>query len=258
MLELWGGFDALTTDLRSGTARTLLDHWVSVKQEGRPGICLEGRRYLRLSDVVIVTELSEQGSRALLDRYVRREIASRGLILQCSLCGATAFYHLEEVGPGFKCWRCRRANELTRIAWKGPAEEPAFFYALDEVAYLGISNDIHVPILALAEVAKGSRSFLHMPEVEVHQPGRKNIEIDIWAIVDGRIVVGEAKKDDKLERNEETERKRCDALKGVLSALTADVFVVASAGPQWSQRTRKVVEDRLSGTISIRWLNNVL
>jgi hypothetical protein len=96
-----------------------------------------------------------------------------------------------------------------------------------------------------------------MPEVEVHRPGRKHIEIEIWAIVDGRIVVGEAKKDDKLERNEDTQRKRCDALKGILSALTADVFPMASASPEWSERTRKVVEDRLSGVVPTRRLNNV-
>jgi hypothetical protein len=48
-----------------------------------------------------------------------------------------------------------------------------------------------------------------------------------------------------------------DALKGILSALTADVFLMASASPEWSERTRKVVEDRLSGVVPTRWLNNV-
>ncbi len=256
MLELWGGFDALAADLLTGTPRTLLDHWITPKGENRPGICIQSRRYLRLSDVVTVTSGTEEDSRVLLDRYLQRGIASRGLIFQCALCGATAFYRLEEIGPGFKCWRCRQPNEITRPAWKG-GEEPEFFYELDEVAYLGIAANIHVPVLALAEAAKGSRSFLQMPEAVVHRPGKKDIEIDLWAIIDGCIVVGEAKKSDHLERNETLERTRCDALKDIVTAMTADQFLMASAEPAWAERTRAVVASRLAPAIPVRWLNNL-
>ena len=69
------------------------------------------------------------------------------------------------------------------------------------------------------------------------------------------VVLGEAKKG--LETNEDREKKRCDVLKNVLTTLTADEFVMASAKTAWSARTRRVLKDRLGSTLPIRWLNNV-
>ncbi len=143
-----------------------------------------------------------------------------------------------------------------RAAWKGP-DEPEWFYALDEVAYQGLTSNIHVPILALAELSRSTRSFLHMPEAVVHRSGHEDIEVDIWAIVDGRIVIGEAKKSDRLESSDRREKQRCAALRVLVADLTADEFVMATAAPAWSERSKNNVERTIGSTTAVRWLTDL-
>ena len=255
MVELWGGLPALADDLRDGPARSLLTSWVNYKKDS--GIWhIQDRNYLRLDDVSRTTGLDAGEARQLLDRYQHLCIATRGLVLRCRLCAGTSFYRLEDLGPGFRCGRCRQANEIARAAWKGK-DEPDWFYALDEVAYQGLASNIHVPILALAELSKSASSFLHMPEAIVHRPDDNDIEVDIWAIVDGRIVLGEAKLSDRLEPTAKLEQRRCGALRTLVDDLAVDEFVMATAGSAWSARTTNSVENVIGPRTNISWLTDL-
>jgi hypothetical protein len=255
MIELWGDISALADDLRTGPAWSLLSSWVS-DETGGDIWRIQGRNYLRLDDVSRATGLAAGESRHLLDRYQHRSIAARGLVLKCSLCARTSFYRLEDLGPGFRCERCRRENEIARAAWKGP-DEPEWFYALDEVAYQGLTSNIHVPILALAELSKSTRSFLHMPEAVVHRPGHADMEVDIWAVIDGRIVIGEAKKSNQLESSDRREKQRCAGLRTLVADLTADEFVMATAGSAWSERSKNNVERTIGSSAPVHWLTDL-
>jgi hypothetical protein len=106
-------------------------------------------------------------------------------------------YRLEDLGPGFRCQRCRQDNQITSCAWTGP-REPQWFYGLDEVVFQALAASAQVPVLALASLAQATRSFLYMNEAVVRAPGRNDLEVDLWAIADGQILIGEAKKSDKL------------------------------------------------------------
>ena len=128
-----------------------------------------------------------------------------------------------------------------------------FRSALDEVAYLGLRNDIHVPLLALGAMAKTATSFLHMPEVVVAREGERDLEVDLWAIVDGRIVIGEAKKGDVLAETESEEITRCAALLRLARDLSADEFVMASGANRWKERTQRAVEETLGRELAITW-----
>ncbi len=234
MIDLWGGFTALTGDLE-GSTRSLLRSWVKAKSDATPGIVKQQRRYLRLGDVMKLTGMKIDDARDLLDGYLRRDIISRGLLFTCAVCRGTSFYRLEDLGTGFRCQRCRQVNEILRTSWKGP-REPTWFYALDEVVFQGLLANAHVPLLALARVAKSAKSFLHMPEGKVHINGRPEMEIDLWAIADGKIIVGEAKIGGRLEKTAAAESARCQAFKQLAEDLTADEFVMATAG-QWRPET---------------------
>lgn len=253
MIELWGDLPALADDLRTGAAWSLLSSWTSDTVDGDLGRIHQNRKYLRLNDVSQIAALPVGEARQLLDRYQHRSIATRGLVLKCSLCASTSFYRLEDIGQGFRCQRCRQENEIARGVWKGP-EEPEWFYALDEVAYQGFRANIQVPILALAELSRSTRSFLYMPEAVVHRPGQDDMEIDLWAIVDGRIVIGEAKKSDQLESSDRREKQRCAALRALVADLTADEFVMATAGSAWLARSKNNVERTIGSTTSVRCL----
>jgi hypothetical protein len=126
-----------------------------------------------------------------------------------------------------------------------------------EVAYQGLRSNIHVPILALAQLAGSARSFQHMPEAVVHRDGYPDLEVDLWTIVDGRIVIGEAKISNRLKSTKGKEAQRCAALKGLIEDLSADEFVMATTGPGWCGRTETLVNEKLAPAAKITWLTNL-
>ncbi|MHB1554387.1 MAG: hypothetical protein ACYCSX_11230 [Acidimicrobiales bacterium] len=93
-----------------------------------------------------------------------------------------------------------------------------------------------------------------MPEAVVHRPGHEDIEVDIWAIADGRIVIGKAQKFDRLESSDRRDKQRCAALRALVVDLTADEFVMATAGSAWSERSKNNVERTIGSTTAVRWL----
>jgi len=122
--------------------------------------------------------------------------------------------------------------------------------------FLGLDNNIHVPILALNNLATPARSLLHMPEVVVRRPGETDLEIDLWAIADGRIVIGEAKKGDKLDETSEEETDRCQRLVKLARDLTVDELVMATA-KRWSKRTVHNIEQAVGGTLTVTWMTDL-
>lgn len=256
IVELWGDLTSLAADLASDApTRTLLKDWTS-KDQGH-GRIHDERKYLRASDMARITKLNKPQVRELIDRLLGRSIAFRGLVLRCRLCANTSFYRLEDIGPGYRCPRCRQSNEITSGAWTTEAAEPEWFYSLDEVVYLGLTNNMHVPVLALGQLAKKSSSFLHMPEAVVQKDGESDIEIDMWAIIDGRIVLGEAKKNNRLAEQPEDEETRCARLLHLIRAWGVDEFVMATASSRWAERTVKTVETALADTVQITWMANL-
>jgi hypothetical protein len=253
MIELWGDLSALAGDLQGPPTRKLLTSWASDTIDGDLGRIHQRRKYLRLGDVMKIAGLHIDRARDLLDRYLAKGIVARGLVLQCGMCAGTSFYRLEDLGPGFRCQRCRQDNQIARQAWRGP-REPQWFYGLDEVVYQGLDSNVQVPVVALAELAKPAKSFLYMPEALVRTPGHNDLEVDLWAIVDGKILIGEAKKSDKLETTVRREKARCTALRAVADAVTADQFVMATSSAQWNQRTRDSVTKLISPAVPICWM----
>ena len=256
MVEMWGSFSRLAEDMRTGPIRKLLSSWCSETVVGDHGRIHQSRKYLRLSDVSGVTGLTVENAREILDFFQQRLIVTRGLVLKCNQCMGTSFYRVEEIGQTFRCQRCRQDNELARATWKG-SEEPEWFYGLDEVAHQGLRSNAHVPILALSELAGRAKSFLYMPECVVHRPGLSNMEIDIWAVIDGRIIVGEAKSTDHLESTAKLEKKRCAAFRDLANVLSADEFVMATSMSSWSQRSKRNVDEIISPFMPVKWLHNL-
>jgi len=255
MIELWGDFTTLAADLTAGPAASLLSGWIDADK--KPGRVYQERKYLTLADVSAMTGGSEGKARRVLDRYLQRSIAARGLLLTCEQCLGTAFHRLEDIGAHFRCQRCRQHNPIVRSAWKGQELEPQWYYGLDEVAYQGLDSNIHVPVLALATLAQSAHSFQHMPEAVVRREGYPDLEVDLWAIVDGRIVIGEAKISDRLESTKRKEAQRCAALRGLIEDLSADEFVMATTGPGWDGRTETLVNEKIAPTAKVTWLTNL-
>lgn len=83
------------------------------------------------------------------------------------------------------------------------------------------------------------------------------IEIDIWAVVDGRIVIGEAKKSDRIESSDGREKQRCTVLRALVADVTADEFMMATGYSAWLERSKNNVDRKIGSVTRVRWLTDL-
>lgn len=238
-IELWGGLESFSEDLRDYSRGSLLKAWLSTASSGEePGVFTSSkRRFLNLGDAAEVSGLSTTAAQDVLDEYVLAGILRRGLILQCQHCRLTEWYDLSDIGQVFECQRCRTKNTISRRSWTCDADQAQFYYDLAEVVFQALQLNVHVPIRALARLQEESRTFFEMSETQFSEPSGNKIELDLLAVVDGRIVLGEAKVGDRLQ---DTAQKELDWLRrfaSIADHLTADEVVFATADQSWREVT---------------------
>jgi hypothetical protein len=133
-----------------------------------------------------------------------------------------------------------------QAAWKQPDDgEPNWYYDLDEMVYQALRHDVSAPVLALAKLAQGAQSMLVRPEANVYKDKSLLAEIDLWAIIDGQIVVGEAKTVSRLDSTRASERRIAARLAHVAQAVTADQVVLATTAPSWDEGSLTLVREAL-------------
>ena len=96
--------------------------------------------------------------------------------------------------------------------------EPSWFYKLDEMIYLMLKHNGHVPLLTLNKLRIGSKeSFLFRPEVRLTRKGSSSmfLEIDICCVADGKLCIGEAKSNNSLEGNNLTPMQTAERYRAV-------------------------------------------
>jgi hypothetical protein len=248
-IELWGGLESLAADLRRPFTRGLLRAYLSKEPSNDSGIFLTSRdrRFLSFEHASRASGTTGVVTRALLDAYVARRALRRGLILQCRRCSYSDWYALEALGQTFICGRCQHVSLIVQAAWKRPDDgEPNWYYDLDEVVYQALRHDVAAPVLALSELAQGAQSILVRPEADVYGDQGLIAEIDLWAIIDGQVVVGEAKTVDRLDRTRVGERRIAARLAGVAQAITADQVVLATTAPAWNEQSGALVQEALT------------
>lgn len=244
--ELWGGLAALTSDMQRPLVRRILDAFQSKAPSGKaPGNYILERRYLSVSDLQESTRAVEELSE-YVDRFLHTGLLRRGLCLACPQCGSFAWYDADDVGQNFRCVRCRTSTVIDSEVVRGAGAEPTWYYALAEVVYQACRANFNVPVLALHQVAGTSHSVLGMTDHEVRFPD-DSVEIDLWGIVDGRIVLGEAKSVGVLEASAAKRRKKASRLRRAADSLTADILVLATAASSWSPSSVQAIDDAFAG-----------
>jgi hypothetical protein len=187
-----------------------------------------------------VADGDNEATRETLDRLVHLGALRRGLILSCERCRWQQFYRAEIVGGQFTCGACGYANGLTRNRWDRTSTEPQWFYELDQVIRTLLEKHGDIPLLAASHLASKSRSTLWAPELVVAQ-GRRSKELDICVITDGRVVIGEAKSNGRLdgERSRDEEARR---LVEAAQLFGAEQIVLATSKQAWVDGTKAAVE----------------
>lgn len=164
----------------------------------------DNRMYMGLNSI---KKILGDDINTIVNDFIQKDILHRGFIFKCEKCKHTGWYDIEDVDNKFKCRRCGTIQHYNseHLARQNPVE-PEWFYKLDESIYQGYDNDMIVPILTLNKLKKLSKeSFLYTNEIEIRKkenPSEQYREIDICCILDGKIIIGECKVDNKLKDKE--------------------------------------------------------
>jgi hypothetical protein len=217
---------------------------VELSQAGRRAMILArlwGSRSAVSADLLALNDFRER-----VNRLIDLNVLQRGLVVPCSECERRAFYRIGTVAEKNACPRCG-ASAYATSGWRSGTEqagEPGWFYDLHGAVRELLEQNGDVPFLAGWALAKTARSFEDIPELDFHWPGtEKPDEIDIAALVDGRMVIGEAKCVASLGTRKET-NKAVQKLIRVSDLVGADEIVLATtaSGPWEDLATSQLVK----------------
>jgi len=194
------------------------------------------RRYLRLPDITVLLG-SQTEAVELIDMLVHRRILRRGTVLKCQYCRTADWFSLRDLADEFNCKRCRRKQAILSAHFLREPE-PVWHYQLDEVAYQGIRNDMHVPLLALDYMRKKDSRFSYADELEIYKQSspRPFIEMDLCCICEGTLTIGEAKTTERIEGGGKRERRCLAKYREAALLLGARRFVLATP-ISWTDET---------------------
>lgn len=229
-----GGFEALYELLCRSEIRDLLDRYVDTDESTPGGGVVHlggiGRCYLSFDGVEEITE-DRDTTVDLIDELVEMGVLRRGVILQCQYCRNSDWYDIGDLAQHFNCRRCRHEQRIQHAHWKQPARGPDWYFELDEIIYQFYVHNTDVTVLALGALKEDATSFLHIPELEISQDedlGNPEAEIDICAIVDGNIVIGEASVSGNKTRDD------FNTYISLADDIDADTIVFVALADEWS------------------------
>jgi hypothetical protein len=193
--------------------------------------------------------MDEAQVRERVNHLVRIGALHRGLVVPCSECERRAFYRIEPLGETNTCPRCG-AHAYTSAAWRSDLHEPQWFYDLHGAVRELLDQNGDVPLLAGRTLAATARSFDDIAELDFGRPGQKPTEIDIIALADGRLIIGEAKCVPTLGSAKEA-GQAIAKLVDVSDLLGADEILLATTAPgPWLERDTRLL---LNGVAQRTW-----
>jgi hypothetical protein len=257
-VEMWGGSPTAIAQDLTGRVRRLLNAFFPGNADGDygDGYAIRGHGYLTLRHATHALqeretdEADEQQASKVLDRLLMSRVLRRGLLLFCDRCGSPAFYPIGTVSEeGFGCLLCSYPNRLARGRWYAKQPEPVWNYALDQVVRTLFDQHGDVPLLAATRLSQGAHSFLWAPELRITTADGKSKELDMCLVIDGQIVIGEAKSNDDIGTSNKGTRRAAEHLVQAAQLLTADQIVLATAQPRW----KPGVVEALEQAIGAKW-----
>lgn len=197
-INRFGSLEFTAAFFKDETHRKIFDQFLLKKnnKDDQEIIFLEADRRAYLSFKAIKRNCdSKESPVELIDQLIAKDILKRGLIFQCSRCRRSAWYDLADVSKEFKCKRCDYVQEFYHNNWKNP-DEPRWYYHLVETVYLFYDSNSHITALALDKLRQESKvAFHYICESDIINvlDDNKKKELDILAISDGEIIIGECK-----------------------------------------------------------------
>ncbi|WP_433968018.1 hypothetical protein [Tunturiibacter gelidiferens] len=210
---------------------------------GLPQVYLKDkRRYMDFASIKKIVQ-SDDLTRNLIDEFVEKGIFYRGYIFQCQNCSDAAWHSISEVDQTFTCRRCGLNQQYKNRHWRIP-NEPLWFYKLDEMVYLMLENNGHVPLLTLNKLSVSSQeSFLFRPELRITPKSSEEayLEVDICCIMDGRLCIGEAKSNNSLAGKDLTALQTVERYRDLALRMGVSMVVFSTTENAWNQASRDAI-----------------
>lgn len=168
-----------------------------------------------------------------IDTLTSARLLRRGLIVDCAECQRPSFVSVDELGQSYHCKRCAGLNELTSRRWRSDSEDPRWFYDLHPSFRELVGSGGDVVVLAAAYLQRGAQSYFDVAEMEFLETERRIAEIDLIALVDGRLFIGEVKSTGRLAKGAQRTREIAKKLR-IAEALRVDAVILATADDSWS------------------------
>lgn len=203
-----------------------------IDTDERCGISINKRKYFTIYDFEKVFTEKETLNK-LVENLILHDLLEIGYIIKCPYCSCTRWISLDDIRTDFKCIQCN--NEI-RYNYKMSrfgvdTFEPQIYYKLDEIFYLAWKQDFNVPIETLNYYRNQSKVYFdYISEVDVFLGDRKYCEIDFVCNCDGKLIIGECKK------NNEIEFKQIDSYIHIIHNLGFDVLVFSTMKEQWKPK----------------------
>lgn len=244
-----GGRDSLI-DLISGPMRPALRAFVSPgptpRVKGVQAHVIDVSGGLRYLDWVAFAEsanpLPEMDLRTHVDTLLSARLLRQGLLLDCIECSQLSFLSLDDLGHTYDCARCGATNAFASGRWKRMTPEPRFFYDLHAAFRDLLKDNGDVVLLTAAALRAQAGFYSDVAEVRFTntETDAEIYEIDLIALVDGRLTVAEAKKKADLDNGSKRKsliRKRFTAAR----LLQAETVLFATTDMEWSDSVQTAV-----------------
>jgi hypothetical protein len=240
-ISKFGSLEGAANFLRDQTSRRVLDKFLSSKKATfgvlDEGVYTQGRRYF---DLTAFEKLlgSRSVAAALVDDLLDKRVLHRGFIFQCKSCRNADWYGIAKVTEAFECSRCGKSQPYRRENWRQP-EEPAWYYKLDEIVYQGYKHGMIAPVLTNDYLRRNSSSFQFAAEQQVFENHASEpfMEIDVCAVAEGKLLIGEAKTASFLENNAKERRKIIDKYRDLAQKLRVHGVVFSTTTDEWAPGT---------------------
>jgi len=247
-IRRFGGIEEVAGALQHQKTSQLLKEYLNTKGPTNDvydeGVFLgDKRRYLNFACIWKLLQ-DEPFARKIVDDYIAKNVFYRGLVLKCKRCLDLAWFSVAEITQNFTCRRCGTNQQYTYNSWHYPSE-PAWFYKLDEMVYQMLKHNGDVTLLTLDTLRRESKgSFQFAPELAIRPQGteKATLEIDIPCIMNGRIIIGEAKSGDSLASKGNTSAQTAAKYRDLALQLGAFGVIVSTSKSDWDENTHMALD----------------
>jgi hypothetical protein len=267
-VQKFGGLEkagyALWSDKHYCFLKKFLDKSESQKGVYDEGVYLKSdqRRYMDFASIRKIMQ-DDEVSYKLIDEYVENGVLYRGYIFGCENCSDSAWHSIAEVDQTFTCRRCGMKQVYKHQHWKIP-NEPLWFYKLDEMVYLMLKHNGHVPLLTLNKLRVSSKEgflFCHELRILPKEGNDTFLEMDICCIANGKLCIGEAKSNGDLSGKHLTSIQTAERYRDLALKIGATMVMFSTAESGWNESSLQAIDEAFANHPHIdvkKWTSGIL